>query len=122
MSPRLRICPAPGCGHLRPCAQHPAPTTSRGRAHRKARAQTLREEHICWLCGQPGTAADPLTADHIIPRAHGGIDHRDNMRAAHASCNKKRSTHTPEKISSDRSAPRTLRPLLAASTGLERYA
>ena len=92
---RLTICAVPGCNRHargRHCPEHRRP--SRGRTHRKARAQTLLEEATCWLCGNPGTKADPLTADHIVPRSHGGTDTRDNYRAAHESCNKRRGAQT----------------------------
>ena len=120
VSPRSAICPAPGCGNLQPCPAHPSPLTSRGRQHRRARAQTLAEELTCWLCGRVGTPENRLTADHVVPRAHGGRDERANLRAAHESCNKRRGEgYAPEKISSDRDAPRTFPTLLAVRTGLE---
>jgi 5-methylcytosine-specific restriction protein A len=67
-------------------------TTQRGLGykHQKLREQVLREESLCWLCGKPGTAADPLVADHIVPRSRGGVTTRSNLRAAHASCNAQR--------------------------------
>ena len=55
-----------------------------------ARAVVLAEEHACWVCGQPPTPDDPLVADHVVPRAQGGTDARDNLRAAHRSCNGRR--------------------------------
>ena len=46
---------------------------------------------ICHLCGQPG--AD--TADHIVPRSHGGDDSLGNLRPAHGSpCNYSRGNMT----------------------------
>jgi 5-methylcytosine-specific restriction protein A len=42
-----------------------------------------RDGHVCWLCGRLG--AD--TVDHVIPRARGGTNEDDNLRAAHAKCN-----------------------------------
>jgi len=70
------------------CPLHVRP--GRGWAHRKGVAQTLREEGVCWLCGLPATAADPLEGDHVVPRSKGGSDERSNLRAAHRSCNRKR--------------------------------
>ncbi|MEM7660619.1 MAG: HNH endonuclease [Pseudomonadota bacterium] len=32
--------------------------------------------------------------DHIVPRAAGGSDHEQNLRLAHANCNKKRGCKT----------------------------
>lgn len=81
-------------------AQHPLPILRSGyatrrrngstRAHRTARAQTLAEETLCWICLKPGRDDDPLTADHVIAHAAGGPDTRTNYRAAHESCNKRR--------------------------------
>ena len=50
-----------------------------------------RDRGICWLCGRPG--AD--TVDHVIPRALGGPDTLDNLRAAHRVCNSRRGTRLP---------------------------
>jgi len=64
-------------------------TTERGLGpdHRRIREQVLAAESTCWRCGKPGTADNPLTADHLIPRSRGGQNVRANYRAAHASCN-----------------------------------
>jgi 5-methylcytosine-specific restriction endonuclease McrA len=81
------------CGRPSPgprCREHEIPR--RGWQHQQARAA---EEWVCWRCGKPGTLADPLTADHVIPRAHGGADARHNMRAAHSSCNKRAGATAP---------------------------
>src|SRR5437870_6911013 len=91
---------------LRPCLECGTPTSHgprcpacapppRGHAHQQARRQTLSEETLCWLCGEPARPNDPLTADHIIARATAGpnavlLDTRSNMRAAHLSCNSSR--------------------------------
>lgn len=92
MNPPLHICTHPDCRTLIPhsgrCPAHPLPR--RGHAHAQARAQTLAEETTCWICHRPGTADDPLTADHVIARADDGPDHRSNYRAAHLSCNLRR--------------------------------
>lgn len=91
---KLRVCSQPGCAGLTNesrCAAHMLPRAERNTtAHKRARAQTLREEHVCWICGKPQIYGDPLTADHIIPRSRGGLDIRSNYRAAHLSCNSRR--------------------------------
>jgi 5-methylcytosine-specific restriction enzyme A len=61
-----------------------------GHQHQQLREQVLREARYCWICGGPGTPDDPLTADHVIPRAAGGTTRRSNLRAAHSSCNARR--------------------------------
>ncbi len=59
-------------------------TTWTGRKARRLRAACLATYGtICHLCG--GAGAD--TADHIIPRSHGGTDDLANLRPAHATCN-----------------------------------
>lgn len=60
------------------------------RAHRIARAQTLAEESRCCYCGGLPTMTDPLEAAHLVAVADGGADVRENYRAAHRSCNRKR--------------------------------
>ena len=62
------------------------------------------QDGLCALCGEPmprnraEVAHATLwkkwrpTFDHIIPRAHGGPDGIDNLRLAHAICNKRRGT------------------------------
>jgi hypothetical protein len=70
------------------CADHRIPT--RGRPHRTASATTMAAAKVCWICGQPPRPGDPLTADHIIPLAHGGTNTTTNYQAAHYSCNSRR--------------------------------
>lgn len=73
------------------CPAHALPDVGKSRAvraeHDRVRAQVLAEEKTCAICGKAGTKKDPLTFDHIIPRAHGGLTTRANARAAHLSCN-----------------------------------
>lgn len=68
-----------------------------GRPWRRTVARVIRRDAgICWICGQPG--AD--TADHVIPRAQGGPDTMDNLRAAHHNvppyCNRVKGNRTLE--------------------------
>lgn len=42
--------------------------------------------NVCHLCGGRGAT----TADHVIPRSHGGDNSLENMRPAHARCNSQR--------------------------------
>ena len=88
----LRACTS--CGrikqHRQRCAYCPPPTSYRGAQYQQARAQTLREEHTCWICGDPARPGDPLTADHLVPVSKQGSSERHNLRAAHRSCNGRR--------------------------------
>jgi 5-methylcytosine-specific restriction endonuclease McrA len=52
------------------------------RRWRATRAAVLDEEPLCRWCGQPSE-----TADHILPRAHGGDDRRENLTGACTACN-----------------------------------
>jgi len=61
-------------------------TTQRGLgwSYQRKRAYILeRDRGICWLCNHPGAT----TVDHVVPRAQGGDDSDENLRAAHAECN-----------------------------------
>lgn len=51
------------------------------RGWKSLRAQVLREEPCCRLCGAPSTVVD-----HIIPRAEGGGEARDNLRGLCDAC------------------------------------
>jgi 5-methylcytosine-specific restriction endonuclease McrA len=58
-----------------------------GATYRSLRRQVLIEEQACWICGYPARLGDPLTVDHVLPLALGGVNTRTNLRAAHLSCN-----------------------------------
>jgi len=57
----------------------------------RSKGVIARDRGVCWLCGYPG--AD--TADHVVPRAHGGSDDPSNLRAAHRACNSARKDRAP---------------------------
>jgi 5-methylcytosine-specific restriction endonuclease McrA len=48
-----------------------------------------RDKHICYLCGKRG--ADSV--DHAYPRAYGGTDDLNNLKAAHLQCNRRKGTN-----------------------------
>jgi 5-methylcytosine-specific restriction endonuclease McrA len=57
----------------------------------------IRENDVCWLCGQPVDKSlpwpDPMSAsvDHIVPLSVGGsLTDRSNVRLAHLRCNSSR--------------------------------
>ena len=88
------ICSVPGCPDIAVsggrCAKHQRePWAGRrgfdgyGRDWLRIRAQVLREESCCRLCGKPAT-----TVDHIIPKARGGSDARSNLQPLCDSCRK----------------------------------
>jgi 5-methylcytosine-specific restriction endonuclease McrA len=66
----------------------------RDREYRKARAEILATESVCYICGKPVDVTikdkyNPLapTVDHIIPLAKGGTNERENLALAHRQCN-----------------------------------
>ena len=55
----------------------------------RARAAQVRATAItCWICGEAARADDPWQADHVNPGENGDVA---ELRAAHGSCNRKRS-------------------------------
>jgi 5-methylcytosine-specific restriction endonuclease McrA len=69
------------------CAEHAIPPRPRARASQAAIAAFVSTVTRCGVCGEGPRHGDPFVCDHIVPRAHGGSDHRDNWQGAHRSCN-----------------------------------
>lgn len=95
----MALIPCLECGELSPksrCPKHrPDHRLTRtqrglGSEHDKMRRLVVRPDSLCHWCGRPATVNDPLTADHLIPRAHGGTSTRENLVPAHRSCNSRR--------------------------------
>lgn len=61
-----------------------------GRAHDLMRQQVLREEPLCRLClaMEPPCYSPTVIADHIIPKAEGGGDERENYQGVCDPCHK----------------------------------
>lgn len=87
-----RPCIEPGCPTLTSktrCAAHERERQQvRGHRgmdaeYRRHRLIVLAASDICWRCHKPGAT----TADHVIPRAHGGSNDLSNLRPACARCN-----------------------------------
>lgn len=78
------------------------PRQTNGAKRRALRAQVLREETNCWLCGgfvdvklKHGLPASP-EVDEIVPVSLGGDPYdRSNTRLAHRLCNQKRGNKLP---------------------------
>jgi len=65
---------------------------------RRLRAACLsRDGYRCHWCGGVATQAD-----HVKPRAHGGVDELDNLVAACAPCNRKRGQQTQRELRAQR--------------------
>jgi 5-methylcytosine-specific restriction endonuclease McrA len=86
-------------------------TTQRGlgHQHQQLAKQVLSEEKVCWCCGQPARPSDPLEVDHVIPRSEGGKTVRENLRAAHRSCNRSRGGGVGRRPSDGRLTPVLMR-------------
>lgn len=102
----LRACldcgePSPGT-RCDPCrraleqrtAQQRGTTTARGYGHRwQQRSNAVRTASpACQTCGTTGSKQNPLTVDHITPKAAGGDDHRANLRTLCRRCNSAKGT------------------------------
>lgn len=74
------------------CSRHRLPP--RGREHRQVRAMVLATATRCAICLLPPFPDDPLTFDHIVPRAAGGATSLDNAQAVHRSCNSRKGVRT----------------------------
>ena len=48
------------------------------------------QQLYCYLCGELIARQRDLSADHVIPRAHGGPTTVDNLRPAHKLCNSRK--------------------------------
>lgn len=64
---------------------------------RKLRAQVMREEDVCYVCGRPvdktlpGTAPMGPQVDHIVARSEGGaVFERSNLHLVHGRCNQRK--------------------------------
>lgn len=51
----------------------------------------IRDKGVCHLCHRK-VKREHATADHLVPRVHGGSDNPDNLSLAHRSCNSRRHT------------------------------
>lgn len=59
-----------------------------GRAHELMRERVLTEEPLCRHCATRGIIEPTTIADHIIPKAEGGGDERENYQGLCTPCSK----------------------------------
>lgn len=99
----MALRPCIDCGTLTPNTRCPIHTRARSRARDQQRGSRqqrgldntydrnrsilMANATVCAICHRPPTATDPLTADHIVRREHGGGNDLANLRAVHASWN-----------------------------------
>jgi hypothetical protein len=57
-------------------------------SYKRRAAQVRATAVVCWLCGEGARVDDPWQADHVVPAESGSVA---ELRAAHASCNRRRS-------------------------------
>ena len=60
-----------------------------------------QQEGFCRGCGEHFRKRN-LTVDHIVPRAHGGTDHRENLWLLCAACNSLKGTRSQEQFLKER--------------------
>ena len=95
------------------------PRRANGHRRDQVRRQVLREEHDCWLCGEPVDKTLPPflpgspEVDEVVPIAEGGdpID-RSNCRLSHRLCNVRRGQQTKAALK----AKRKLAPFITSRT------
>jgi hypothetical protein len=56
------------------------------------RALVAQHNYRCLCCKQPGTPANPITKDHVIPRIKNGADTIDNIQPLCKRCNSRKGT------------------------------
>lgn len=61
---------------------------------RRVSAAVIAAAQACHWCQGEFTTDDPATCDHVIPKAKGGTNDRENLVAAHRSCNSRRGGQT----------------------------
>lgn len=61
-----------------------------GRAHDLMRARVLSEEPLCRTClaMNPSRVTPAIIADHIVPKAEGGSDERENYQGVCDPCHR----------------------------------
>ena len=75
---------------------------------RKLRAQVMREENVCYICGRPvdkslpGTAPMGPQVDHVVARSEGGaVFERSNIHLVHSRCNQRKKNKNLDEIRYD---------------------
>ena len=83
------------CGSCRVLNPNPRRRPVRFRRRHLA-VLAARDGYECRLCGElvdmslHESHSRSASLDHLIPRAHGGSDHRDNLQLAHRACNEEK--------------------------------
>lgn len=75
-------------------------TTQRGYGYawRQIRKQVLeRDCYLCQVCKAAGRLTEATAVDHIINKAHGGTDSKDNLQAICKSCHDKKTQMESQK-------------------------
>lgn len=73
--------------------RNPRPSPSARGYTRQWRAQVkaaIARQPFCSVCGHPGSPDNPLTGDHVTPRAQGGAGSGDNIQVLCRRCNSRK--------------------------------
>lgn len=72
--------------------EHRGNSTQRGYGSRwrKKRAAVLREEPLCRHCLERGETMQSSEVDHIVPKARGGTDERNNLQGLCKTCHSRK--------------------------------
>lgn len=102
----LRLCNHVGCGALTKdgyCPKHPrkAWATNEGKSRQERgygaawqrirKAVLIRDNYLCAVCMDSGRLTPAQEVDHIKPKAAGGTNNMDNLRAICTRCHRAKS-------------------------------
>jgi 5-methylcytosine-specific restriction protein A len=105
----LRLCVVAGCGRIvrggSRCAEHQRLHDAAYEAKRPSRQQrgydyrwaklakeAIAQQPWCSDCGTPGNGRNPLTGDHLVPLARGGLSVIENIVVRCRRCNSRKGT------------------------------
>ena len=106
-----RLCSYPGCmklekhKHRTHYKERRGGSTARGydAIWQKLRLMVLRNDPLCYYCGQIGLVVPADTVDHMTPLVRGGLRlARENLVPACKSCNSAKGDRTAEEFITDR--------------------
>ncbi|MDB5733176.1 MAG: DNAse [Variovorax sp.] len=76
-----------------------------GRAHDLMRERVLTEEPLCRICDAAGRVTASCIADHIVPKAEGGTDDRENYQGCCDPCHKVKTARESKRARARRACP-----------------
>jgi 5-methylcytosine-specific restriction protein A len=105
----LRLCVVAGCGRIvrgrSRCGEHLQLHNAASESQRPTRQQrgydaawsklardAIAQQAWCSDCGTPGNGRNPLTGDHLVPLARGGLSVIENIVVRCRRCNSRKGT------------------------------